>query len=218
MPAADDQASAHAETRRVIHDLRQPLAAMQVWVDLLAEALHDQVGEKETRYLAKIRAEVTRMGALLANSASAPAAPPSAAPRAADAKRADGARLAGVSLLVVEDDAMTAEALQLALEGEGATVAVAATIADGLALFAARRPDGVLSDLRVSDGDGYALVAEIRRCDQVEGRRTVALAVTGFDGDETRAASRAAGFDALLSKPFAIDHLIESVARLIAAR
>ena len=31
----------------LIHDLRQPLAAMQMWVELLGEALAGQVGEKE---------------------------------------------------------------------------------------------------------------------------------------------------------------------------
>ncbi|MBY0275489.1 response regulator, partial [Candidatus Binatia bacterium] len=124
----------------------------------------------------------------------------------------------GLSLLVVEDDEMTAEALQLALESEGASVAVAGTIADGLARFREAALDAVLSDLRVGDGDGLTLVGEIRRSDGSTGRRTVAVAVTGDDSRETRAAARAAGFDETVTKPFAIDALVATVVRLIAAR
>lgn len=220
-----------AETRRVIHELRQPLAALQMWVELLGESLRGQLGEQQERYLAKVRAEVARIGDVLASSArsatpasgtSATAAPAPAtstgeAPAAAAAAD-DEQRLAGLALLVVEDDEMTAEALQLALEGEGARVAVASTIADGLQRFAESTPDAVLSDLRVADGDGFTLAAEIRRRDRESGRSTVAIAVTGYDSAETRAAAREAGFDETVTKPFAIDRLIDTVARLVAAR
>lgn len=241
---------ASAETRRVIHELRQPLAALQMWVDLLAESLAGQIDPQQERYLAKVRAEVLRIGGVLAASAANPArasaaeaarsgAEPSlpgerrdaagraeerpaeapGAARAHDAFASEGARpLAGLALLVVEDDDMTAEALQLALESEGARVAVAGTIADGLARFREAELDAVLSDLRVGDGDGLTLVGEIRRSDGATGRRTVAIAVTGDDSRETRAAARAAGFDETVTKPFAIDALVATVARLIAAR
>lgn len=210
---------AQKEARRLVHDLRQPLAAMQMWLDLLAEKLRGQVGEKEQHYLGKIRAEVARMTTLLASSAGGAAAssPGTAAGAAADARSEAGASLAGISLLVVEDDEMTAEALQLALEGEGATVVVAATLAAALDAFTTASPHGVLSDLNLSDGDGFMLAAEIRRRDVQAGRTTAALAVTGFDSAETRAQSRAAGFDDLVVKPFAIDDLIARVARVVAA-
>lgn len=228
---------ASPETRRVIHELRQPLAALQMWVDLLAESLQGQLGEQQQRYLAKVRNEVTRIGGVLAASAANPATASASAagatgfgpqvepadfqdedaPHGAEARGRPGA-LEGLSLLVVEDDEMTAEALQLALEAEGAQVAVACTIADGLACFQEMSPDAVLSDLRVSDGDGMSLVSDIRRIDHETGRTTVAVAVTGYDGRETRAAARAAGFDETVTKPFAIDALVATVVRLVAAR
>lgn len=230
---------ASAETRRVIHELRQPLAALQMWVDLLAESLAGQVDAQQERYLTKVRSEVLRIGSVLAASAVDPArasatdAARSASVSGMPADRLDGSglraavaavaddpprALSGLSLLVVEDDEMTAEALQLALESEGARVAVAGTIADGLALFLEVEPDAVLSDLRVGDGDGLTLVGEIRRSDGGTGRRTVAVAITGDDSRETRAATRAAGFDETVTKPFAIDQLVVTVARLVAAR
>src|SRR5690606_32068234 len=110
---------ASPETRRVIHELRQPLAALQMWVDLLGESLQGQLGEAQERYLAKVRAEVGRIGRVLA--ASAAGAPPASdendagdAVRAAsdDGRGGTGAvqgagALIGLALLVVEDDEMT---------------------------------------------------------------------------------------------------------------
>lgn len=235
MGESEGRSGASAETRRVIHELRQPLAALQMWVDLLAESLQGQIGEQQERYLAKVRAEVVRIGAVLAASAVNPAtASASGAGEAlrdggsAEGRDGDGAAaleaadvdgaLAGLSLLIVEDDEMTAEALQLALEAEGARVALAATIADGLAHFLEASPDAVLSDLRVSDGDGLTLVTDIRRIDRETGRTTVAVAVTGYDSRETRAAAREAGFDETVTKPFSIDDLVATVVRLVAAR
>lgn len=236
MGEGEERSGASAETRRVIHELRQPLAALQMWVDLLAESLQGHLGDQQERYLAKVRAEVVRIGGVLtasvANPATASASGGRPAPRddaagAADDGDAsygpgfDGADdgvLGGLSLLIVEDDEMTAEALQLALEAEGARVAVASTIAHGLALFRDVSPDAVLSDLRVSDGDGLSLVTDIRRIDRETGRTTVAVAVTGYDSRETRAAAREAGFDETVTKPFAIDDLVATVVRLVAAR
>lgn len=235
MAEGDGRTGASPETRRVIHELRQPLAALQMWVELLAESLQGQLGEQQERYLAKVRAEVARIGGVLAASAANPATVTAASTAAAPARQGEGPEaaspasspaderaeqgaLAGLSLLIVEDDEMTAEALQLALEGEGACVAVAATIADGLARFREVSPDAVLSDLRVSDGDGLSLVTDIRRLDRESGRTTVAVAVTGYDSRETRAAAREAGFDETVTKPFAIDDLVSIVVRLVAAR
>ena len=73
MGESEGRSGASAETRRVIHELRQPLAALQVWVDLLAESLQGQLGEQQERYLAKVRAEVVRIGGVLAASAASPA-------------------------------------------------------------------------------------------------------------------------------------------------
>ncbi|HEY8517645.1 MAG TPA: response regulator [Candidatus Binatia bacterium] len=221
-------------TRSVIHDLRQPLAALQVWLDLLDGALKGRLDEKEQRYLAKIREEASRLGALLSSassaggtsSAAATPAEPAATTRAstpgdpkpgAAPENPPGLRLAGAPLLLVEDDDVTAEALQLALEAEGASVAIAGSIADALALLDAAPPVAVLSDLRLPDGDGYDLVREIRKRDQAAGRHTAVVAVTGFDSSETRAATRSAGFDELIGKPFSITHLLATLDRLIAA-
>ncbi|MEW6268116.1 MAG: response regulator [Thermodesulfobacteriota bacterium] len=217
MSESSGQGPASGGTRSVIHDLRQPLAALQVWIELLESSVKGKLDEKEQRYLSKIREETSRLAALLSSAAGAASAPDAPAEQPA-AESAPGLRLAGAPLLVVEDDDVTAEALQLALESEGASVAIAASIADALALFEASPPIAVLSDLRLPDGDGFALVREIRKRDEASGARTAVVAVTGFDNDETRAATRAAGFDDLVGKPFSIAHLVALLGRLIAGK
>jgi CheY-like chemotaxis protein len=203
--------------RSVIHDLRQPLAALQVWVDLLDGALKGRLEDKEQRYLGKIRDELARLTALLAGAAGTDA-PASVAGERAATTGPPGLRLAGLPVLVVEDDDVTAEALQLALEGEGASVAVASSIEDALELLEASRPVAVLTDLKLADGDGYALAREVRARDESRGTRTAVVAVTGFDGEETRRATSAAGFDDLVGKPFSIADLVAKLERLTAMR
>src|SRR5262245_38816033 len=112
MADSGERPGTSSETRRLIHDLRQPLAAMQMWLDLLDDALRDQVGEKELRYLTKVRAEMARLAQLLSGAAAAaPAAAPVAAAAGdavATARPSEGAppeiapaaALAGVSLMV----------------------------------------------------------------------------------------------------------------------
>jgi len=49
----------------VSHELRQPLAAMKTWVELLEKSLGDPAGDKQRRYVTKIRAEIDRLVGLL---------------------------------------------------------------------------------------------------------------------------------------------------------
>lgn len=214
----EEPGRAISSTRRVVHDLRQPLAAMQVWVDLLFPAVQERLGEKEQRYLAKIRDEIARVNDLLVRASAAAAetpaddAPPSEPVR--EEPEAPG-RLAGLALLVVEDDEVTAEALQIALEAEGASVALATTVEDALELFEAARPAAVLSDISVGKGDGFELIRELRRREPAGGTRTPAIAVTGFESEETRATAREAGFEDLVLKPFVLADLVELIARRV---
>lgn len=54
------------KTRRsaLSHELRQPLAAMKTWVELLDRSLGDSAEEKQRRYVTKVRAEIDRLAGL----------------------------------------------------------------------------------------------------------------------------------------------------------
>lgn len=51
----------------ISHELRQPLAAMRLWVDLLAAAGPHELSDKHRGYVEKVSAEIGRMGELIEN-------------------------------------------------------------------------------------------------------------------------------------------------------
>ncbi len=141
------------------------------------------------------------------------ASEPPALPAAPPPRMPTDTTLADVSVLVVEDDADTLEALRLALEGGGARVVTATSTAAALAAWEASHPNVVVSDISMPGGDGYDLIRAIRARD---GGRTPAVAMTGLVSKEDRAAALAAGFDEHLSKPIDPDYLVRFVSALAA--
>jgi PAS domain S-box-containing protein len=102
------------------------------------------------------------------------------------------------SVLLVEDDEDTLEALSIALEQSGARVLPARGAHEALRLFAGEKPAVVLSDISMPGGDGYELIREIRAR---ETHYTPAIAMTGHASNSDRSAALAAGFDEYLPKP-----------------
>lgn len=66
-------------------------------------------------------------------------------------------------LLIVDDDVVLAGRLAKAMEKRDFTVAIAHTVADGLNTAETFRPDFALFDLRLTDGSGLDLVADVKR-------------------------------------------------------
>jgi signal transduction histidine kinase/ActR/RegA family two-component response regulator len=110
--------------------------------------------------------------------------------------------LAGARILVVEDEEDSRELLLQLLQSWGARASGAASARDALAVSARERPDVVLSDIAMPGEDGYALVAELRRRERVDGGAHLpAAALTAFTRPEDRRRVLAAGFDAHVAKP-----------------
>ncbi len=65
-------------------------------------------------------------------------------------------------ILLIEDEESISEPLERALGREGFDVAVAATAAEGRERFRDDRPDLVLLDVMLPDGDGRDILREIR--------------------------------------------------------
>ncbi|KVH42903.1 ATP-binding protein [Burkholderia diffusa] len=136
------------------------------------------------------------------------------------ATRDDGQRgplmLDSQRILIVDDDATTRTSLTAALSTLGATVAIAASGRDALAVVADVKPTVVLSDLAMSDGDGFWLLNALRRGAANGGSPPDlrVLAVTAHAGlaDERRALD--AGFDGYLCKPVDVRELAHKIARV----
>jgi CheY-like chemotaxis protein len=112
-------------------------------------------------------------------------------------------------VLVVEDDPGIADVAAAALEGAGYAVAAAANGAEALARVGEVRPAAILLDVRMPVMDGPTFVARYRR-----GPGPHAPIVAFAASAAGLADARAAGVDALLAKPFDVDELVATVARL----
>jgi len=119
-------------------------------------------------------------------------------------------------ILIVDDDATTRASLTAALTTLGAVVAVASSGRHALAIVADVKPTVVLSDLAMSDGDGFWLLDALRRGSANGGSppdlRVLAITAHAGLGDERRALE--AGFDGYLCKPVDVRELARRIARV----
>ena len=143
-------------------------------------------------------------------------------PVAADAdpvRRDDGSRpgdemssLAGVDVLVIEDEADMRRLVEQILASAGATVASVPDAPSALAQFARRAPDAIVSDIGLPGVDGYVLLGQLREL----GPSTVpAIALTAYAGPEELRRSIDAGYQVHLSKPVEPRVLVDAVRRLL---
>ena len=116
--------------------------------------------------------------------------------------------------LIVDDDESVRDALASALDEAGYEARVAAGIAAARAAIAREKPDVVLLDVRLKDGDGLAFLGELR-ADIPD--LPVIMATAYGDGDRTIAAMKAGAFD-YVTKPFDLPALLAAVARAARSR
>ncbi|MBN9523591.1 heavy metal response regulator transcription factor [bacterium] len=114
-------------------------------------------------------------------------------------------------LLVVEDEAKTANFLRRGLEENGFVVDVAGRGDDGLHLARTVGYDVVILDVMLPGLDGWAVLAAVRR----DGRQTPVLFLTARDGVDDRVKGLDLGADDYLVKPFAFSELLARVRSLL---
>ena len=110
-------------------------------------------------------------------------------------------RLDGLRILVVDDSADGRTLTSLVLTQAGASVKAAASVREALQMLEAERPDALVSDIGLPDGDGYGLIRQIRQYEAEHGGFLPAVALTGYARAEDRARILAAGFQAHVPKP-----------------
>jgi CheY-like chemotaxis protein len=123
--------------------------------------------------------------------------------------------LAGLVLLVVDDQESTREGLAVLLARAGAQVIVADSAGHALLALERQLPDLMLTDLAMPERDGFDLIRTIRARSDAS-RRLLAVAFSAYASDEDRRRSAAAGFDGHLSKQASFCELVRTVARLTA--
>ena len=130
------------------------------------------------------------------------------------APRAQGPRLDDLRILVVEDDADARLWLKESLESLGAGVLIATSAQEAFETFERETPHVLVSDIRLPDADGYALLRRVRAADAARGWQTPAIALTAYPRVEDRARALEAGFQIHVPKPVAPDELAAVIASL----
>ena len=119
-------------------------------------------------------------------------------------------------VLVVDDDADIRALIATALRLEGWTVAQADGGIAGLAHLRSSiddPPDVVVLDVQMPDLDGWEVLAEVRATDALSGTAVVLCTVRAGAADRDR--GERLGADAYITKPFDVEGLVGTVARLI---
>jgi len=106
-------------------------------------------------------------------------------------------------VLVVEDDPGVSGAVKRGLEEAGYTVTLATTLAEAESVLAAGRPEAVVLDRGLPDGEGLDLLARIRE----RHAAMPVLILTARDEIGERVAGLDAGADDYLAKPFSFSEL-----------
>jgi signal transduction histidine kinase/CheY-like chemotaxis protein len=118
--------------------------------------------------------------------------------------------LAGISVLVVDEDDRLRNAAREVLEKEGAEVTAVGSAADALATLERSKPRVLLSDLSSRGASGHDLVRTVL----AHGATLPAVAVTTLTTEEDRRRALAAGIRIHLAKPLEAGSLVTAIAAL----
>jgi CheY-like chemotaxis protein len=125
-----------------------------------------------------------------------------------------GLSLAGVRVLVVDDDAGAVDLVVEMLGQSGADATGCGSVGTALPMVVRWRPDVLVSDIEMPEEDGYTLIRKVRALPPDAGGKTPAVALTAFNRPEDRIRSLRAGFSIHVSKPVDPDELIAIIANL----
>lgn len=106
------------------------------------------------------------------------------------------------TILIVEDDKYIIHFLSISLKEEDYGLWVAKTVKEAVSLFYANRPDLVILDLGLPDGDGMEVIESIR-----EIADTPVIVVSARQNEEEKIRALDAGADDYVTKPFYMGEL-----------
>lgn len=122
--------------------------------------------------------------------------------------------LAGLKIIVVDDDADSREFITFLLEQDGAEVIALPSALQALREFPHSKPDILVSDVGMPEMDGYMLMQQIRALPPDQGGKVPAIALTAYAGEVDKNQAIAAGFQQHIPKPIEPDQLVQAVAKL----
>jgi signal transduction histidine kinase/DNA-binding response OmpR family regulator len=123
--------------------------------------------------------------------------------------------LAGITILVVDDDADARQIMERILRDGGASVVTASSASEALAILPRIRPNLLLSDIGMPNEDGYDLIKKVRALSRNDGGATPAVALTAFVRSEDRLHALRSGYQMHVAKPVEPSELLTVCASLL---
>ena len=115
--------------------------------------------------------------------------------------------------VLIEDERQIRRFVRAALESEGWSVHESDTLKQGLVEAGTRKPDLVIVDLGLPDGDGVDLIRDLRTWSGVP---VIVLSARSDESDKVEALD--AGADDYLTKPFGVAELLARVRAMVRRR
>jgi len=126
--------------------------------------------------------------------------------------------LAGIRVLVIDDEADARALVKCVLRDAAADVLTGASADEGLALVKSARPHVIVSDIGMPDRDGYDFIRDVRALEATSGGETPAIALTAFARSEDRTRAMLAGYQVHVSKPIEPQKLVATIKNLADSR
>ncbi len=134
-----------------------------------------------------------------------------------DEREVAGESLAGVRVLVVDDQPDAVDLFSTILRRAGAVVRTAQSGVEAIALLNEEVPDVLVSDIAMPDMDGLDLLKRIRETDPTMSQLP-AVALSAHARDRDRDGALATGYDLHLAKPVEPGKLVRAVQSLASSR
>ncbi|MGE3182932.1 MAG: response regulator transcription factor, partial [Phycisphaerae bacterium] len=113
-------------------------------------------------------------------------------------------------IMLVEDDAATAEFLKEILEKRGYSVSIAKDGGQAQSTFVMRKPDFVLLDIMLPGESGFEICERMKQIEE----NVPVIMLSVIELDESRALATKVGADGYMTKPVDPDQLIAEIERI----
>ncbi|HEY1629037.1 MAG TPA: ATP-binding protein [Tepidisphaeraceae bacterium] len=124
-------------------------------------------------------------------------------------------KLAGIKVLVVDDEPDARDLIRRVLEDCQAQVLTAASAAEAMSLLNAEKPHVLVSDIGMPETDGYEFLRQVRLLSNQNGGKIPAIALTAFARSEDRTRALMSGYQVHVAKPVEPAELVATVASVV---
>jgi CheY-like chemotaxis protein len=122
--------------------------------------------------------------------------------------------LAGLRILIVEDESDTLKMLDTVLRKFGARTFPASSVREAFDKIREEKPNIILTDIAMPGENGFTLLTKVRALPAALGGKIPILALTGYAGEADSIRILAAGFTHCLTKPIDPESLLATISDL----